>query len=387
VSKGSQNDPVDVAASLPQPGTPGAGPPGFLPGTLVFGVAAAAVTVSGSVLFGWYSIRVIAISVAVALLAEFALNAIRRRSAAGSNGRALLVGMLFACTLPPTVSWQVVLTGSLLAILVGQTMSGGTGNYIWHPVAIGRVAVQILFFNEMTPDRLPVLGPGRLLWGNLEHAQRLPPLATWASCPLPPGVEAWLVQPVDSLLRANLVGRSGDPASGLLAFIRDAAPPWRDTLTGVAGGAIGEACGVVILVAACLLIWRGFLRWPMLVAGLATAALAAAILPVPTGDAAGRSLTLPGLVTSDGLPVGFAYVMYHLTAGGFLFVLLLLAPAPSSSPLTRRGHAWFGGIIGALTIILRVVVGLPAAAYWALLAANTLVPVINRLTRRRVFGT
>ncbi|MHC4441259.1 MAG: hypothetical protein ACYTA5_01570 [Planctomycetota bacterium] len=32
-------------------------------------------------------------------------------------------------------------------------------------------------------------------------------------------------------------------------------------------------------------------------------------------------------------------------------------------------------------------VGLPASAYWALLIANTFVPLINRVTRRRVFGT
>ena len=36
--------------------------------------------------------------------------------------------------------------------------------------------------------------------------------------------------------------------------------------------------------------------------------------------------------------------------------------------------------------LLRLLTGIPAAAYWALLIANASVPVIDRLTRRRVFG-
>jgi electron transport complex protein RnfD len=89
----------------------------------------------------------------------------------------------------------------------------------------------------------------------------------------------------------------------------------------------------------------------------------------------------------EGLPVGLVYVAYQLTACGLLFVVMLLAPDPTSSPLTNRGHALFGATIGVLTITLRMVMGLPEAAYWALVMANTLVPLINRVTRRRVFGT
>jgi electron transport complex protein RnfD len=160
-------------------------------------------------------------------------------------------------------------------------------------------------------------------------------------------------------------------------------------LTGTAGGAIGEACAIAIIIAGMLLLWRGFLRWPMVLAAVAAAAVMAMLLPVhvhPPGEP-GITYWLPGAAIWHGLPVGLAYVCYHLTAGGFLLVVLVLAPDPSSSPLTSRGHMYFGLIIGAATILLRVVVGIPASAYWALLLANTLVPIINRFTRRRVFGT
>lgn len=394
-SDNSNRLPPDGLSHLPKAGALRIGPPphlqgsrGLLPITVTFTIAAAVVAASGLVLFGWYSLRVLAISMAVTLLVESVFNAIKGRSPSWSDSHALLIGILFACTLPPTTSWPVVFTGALISILLGEALIGGMGNYIWHPVAFGRVAVQILFHRELTPERWPVLGPGKLLWGNVEHSAVLPPLAQWGSHPLPADADAWLVRPVDDLLRSGIIGAGTDSASGLVAFIRDQSPPWRDTLTGLAGGALGEACGVAILIAACLLIWRGFLRWPMLLAAVGAAALTAALLPIPLqGHERLTSLALPGLTVWQGLPVGAAYVMYQLTAGGFLLVVMLLASDPSSSPLTWRGHLWFGAIIGVLTIVLRVTAGLPAAAYWALLAANTLVPIINRLTRRRTFGT
>jgi electron transport complex protein RnfD len=381
---------------LPEPGRLRIGPPphwhglpGIIPITMTFALAALIAVMSGGLLFGGYALRVVVISVSVAMLIGSASNAIKGRSPSWSESHALLVGLLFACTLPPTVSWRVVVTGAMIAVVFGEAISGGVGNYLWHPVALGRIAVQILFYNELTPQHWPVLRPEQMIWGNLGRAVELPALQSWASAASPEWIHAWLVHRTEDLLRTPLPGGSAEPASALVTFLRDLAPAWRDTLTGAAGGGIGEACGIAILVAACLLIWRGFLRWPMLIAAIASAALAAAVLPVQVQLADGTlgSCPLPGLAMHNGLPVGIGYVMYHLTAGGFLLVLLLLASDPSSSPLTSKGHAMFGGFIGLATVFLRVEVGVPAAAYWALLGANTLVPLINRATRRRVFGT
>ncbi len=387
---------TDAAALLPEPGRLRLGPPpyrqglpGIIPITVTFALAACIACSSGVVLFGWQSIRVVAISVGVALLVESAFNAIKGRSPSWSESHALLIGLLFACTLPPNVSWRVVVVGAFISVMLGEALSGGIGNYLWHPVALGRIAVQMFFYEELTPHHWPVLASGRLLWGDLGLADMLPALTRWSSAVAPQGVDAWLVRRTDDLLRVPLAGADGDAASALAGFVRDLAPAWWDTLSGVAGGAIGEACGAALLVAAGLLVWRGFLRWPMLLGAVVAAGLAAAVLPVrvemPDGTLV--SCALPGLMVHDGVPLGIAYVMYHLTAGGFLLVVLLLAPDPSSSPLTSRGHALFGAVIGFATVLLRVEAGLPAAAYWALLAGNTLVPAINRATRRRVFGT
>jgi len=381
---------------LPEPGAlrsvhspHGHGPTGVAPlmGTLL--VAGVVVSSTGVVLFGWHALRVLAISIAVTVLIESVFAALTQRSRSWSEGHALLIGILLACTLPPTASWQVVVTASALAILVGQIVPGGVGNYLWHPVALGRVAVQMLFHEQLTPARWPVLAPGRFVTGSLDLARELPILSRWDTQPLPAGIEAWLVtRPVDHLRSVLPVDAAAGPAEALAQLVSDALPPWPATLTGGAGGAIGEACVIAALGVGLLLTWRGLLRWPALLAALASVAVLAAVLPVhiqPAGESI-QPCWLPGLLFHQGLPVGWVYVCYHLTAGAFPFVLCILAADPTSTPLTSRGHLVFGLVIGAATVLLRILAGVPASAYWALLIANTCVPVINRLTRRRVFG-
>lgn len=385
-----------AAAILPEPGRLRLGPPphwrglpGLLPISLTFMVAAGVAAGAGVVLFGWYALRVLVTSVIMSLLVESVFNVAKGRSPKWSERHALLIGLLFACTLPPTASWRVVMTGAFIAVMLGEALSGGIGNYLWHPVALGRVAVQMLFYDEMTSPHAIVLAPGRLLWGDLQAAEALPALRAWLSYVPAQAVDAVLVTPTEDLLRMPLPGHGGDAASGLTAFVRDLAPSWQDAWAAMGGRGVGEACAAAVLLAACVLAWRGLLRWQLVVAAVASAMVAAAVLPVrvETSDGGLLVCSLPGLVFDGGMPVGAAYVLSHLTAGGFLFVVLLLAPDPSSSPLTSRGHIVFGIIIGGLTIVLRVLAGLPAAAFWALLAANTAVPLIDRLTRRRVLGT
>jgi len=360
---------------------------GILPATWTWLTVATVLAASGLVLFGLQSVQVLAVSVAVALLTESLFSFLARRSRSWSETHALLIGALLACTLPPNVPWIVPATGAAIAVLAAQALLGGLGNYVWHPVALGRVAVQLLFHDALTPSRWPVLAPGHLFWGDLAPSTPLPDLWTWGSAP-PAGVESWsLLRTADALVAPLPMAKNG-PAESLAHLVRDVLPPWSDTLTGVAGGAIGEACAIAVIAAGLVLMWRGILRWQLVAGALLAAAFAAAALPTSLGGGQdGTSLWFPGLVVWQYLPVGLAYVCYQLTAGGLLLVVLVLACDTTSSPLTSRGHAVFGPVIGAGTVALQTVVGLPAAPYWALLAANTLVPIINRCTRCRVLGT
>jgi electron transport complex protein RnfD len=58
-----------------------------------------------------------------------------------------------------------------------------------------------------------------------------------------------------------------------------------------------------------------------------------------------------------------------------------------TSPVTHAG-AWIYGVgIGLLVVLIRIWGGLPEGVMYAILLMNALVPIINRTTRPRVFGT
>jgi electron transport complex protein RnfD len=154
----------------------------------------------------------------------------------------------------------------------------------------------------------------------------------------------------------------------------------------VVGGGVGETCFVAVLAGGLVLIGSRRSRWQLPVAALGTVALLAAVWPVRV-DAGQAPTWFPILALREGFPVGAALVLFQLTGGSLAVACLLIAPDPTSTPLTGRGHLLFGAGLGALTFVARVSGLSPGSAYWAVLAMNTLVPLIDRVTRRQVFGT
>lgn len=388
----------DHTVPLPEPGLLRAVPaphwhglPGSSVITMTFVAATSLVLVGSVLLFGWATLRIVGLSVTSALIMEAILHTLMHRPRTWSEGHALMLGLLMACTMPPTVSWKVPVAATSLTVFIGHIVLGGLGNHPWHSVAIGRVLIQWVMPGAFTLEHWPVLARGQLIWGSLrpERAEVLLPPASWSSVNVPAGVEAWLrPRPVDQLRRPLASGDADHAGEVLAAFVRDHLPPWQETLLGTAGGAIGEAMVLVLLVAGMLLMWRGILRGTSLLGAVASFLVLAMVLPVQVEATSGTTaMWLPGVQFWQGWPIGLVYVFYQLTAGSFLFVVLLLGCDPSSSPLTRRGQLIFGVLLGSLTIALRCFIGLPADAFWALLIANSCVPAIDRLTHRRVFGT
>ncbi|GMV96749.1 MAG: hypothetical protein AMXMBFR83_11090 [Phycisphaerae bacterium] len=256
---------------------------------------------------------------------------------------------------------------------------------LWHPVALARVAVEVLFPSQLHPARWPVLGPGYRAWGDLDAARELP--ALWsAGAALPDGYEAWfVVRPVDVLRRELAVPAGVSPAEALAAMVRDALPSGWDHLSGTAGGTIGEAGLAAMIVAGLVLMWWGTLRWPVPTLAVLAAVAVAGVWPIPVrpAEAPPTRLWLPLFDRVDGLPVGVVYALWQASAGELPLVVTFLACEPTRSPTTLRGQALFGAMIGGLTVALRVGLGVAGAGYWALLMMNTIVPALGRARRGR----
>jgi Na+-translocating ferredoxin:NAD+ oxidoreductase RnfD subunit len=165
------------------------------------------------------------------------------------------------------------------------------------------------------------------------------------------------------------------PAGPLTTAVRDLLPGTWDMLIGAIAAPIGQGSTLAIIAAGMLLIWRGYLRWALVLAALAGATAAAAVLP------AGEAGWLPIRYTAEGQPVGLIWVSVQVLLGSTLFAVLL-GGETVTSPRTNRGQAVYGFGVGALTVALRWWPVALLSGCWAVLAMNTLVPLIDRFDRR-----
>ncbi|MFQ5502925.1 MAG: RnfABCDGE type electron transport complex subunit D [Phycisphaerae bacterium] len=349
-------------------------------------LASAWVGVCGIALYGPAAIRILLICMASATAARLGLAMALRQPVSGRFVRAGLIGLLFGLTLPATVPWQIALLGSVIAILLGQGVFGG----VLHPALVGRVVVQFVFgpyLSLATGGALalsPVLTPADLFVGDLFNAERVEHYQGWLSTQEATTKDAYLLErPVQELRRFAQTGVDSDGGLPYVSLLRDALPPWYETVIGAVPGGIGETCAVALIIAGLFLIYRGYLRWQLPVVLLGSAALAAAILPVDLG---GNYQWFPALEVEQGSAVGLAYVLYHLTSGQLMLGAFLLAGDSLSSPMRVHGQIVFAAGVGVLTIFMRLYGVLEGECYWSILMMNVLVGTINHRMKRPVLG-
>ncbi|MFQ5429672.1 MAG: RnfABCDGE type electron transport complex subunit D [Phycisphaerae bacterium] len=347
-------------------------------------LAASVVGLAGVILFGRTALELLIVSSLSAVASEVALGVLMGRRGEGRLQRAFLYGLLLGLTLPATAPWYVAVIGSVIAIAAGVGVFGG----LLHPTLVGRVVVQFLFANRLgfagALAISPVLAPGHLLWGDLSNHGRVSNYQGWLATPQPDGKDALLLERPVLILRhfaQRGLGNEGDLRFEPL--VRDALPPWTDTVLGTVAGNIGETCTLAILLMGLYLIYRGYLRWQLPVAVLAAAALAASILPV---ELSGHYRWFPALEFEQGRAVGLAYVLYHLTAGQIMLGAFLLAGDVIASPVRVQGQLIFAAGIGVLTIFMRLYGVLEGECYWSILIMNALVGTIDRRTKRPILG-
>lgn len=358
-------------------------------------LAAALVAACGVVLFGPAAVEVILVAVLAAVVGDFAVGFATRRPVIGGFSHACLTGLLVALMLPANVPWYVPMFASLVAVMLGKGLFGGLGHYIWQPAVVGRVAVQFLFSGHLSLGATaalalsPVLTPGHLIAGDIRDARPIN-MATyrgWFATDQPATSDAWKMErPVQALRRFAEAKIQPDGDLIHAPLLRDALPPWQDTVFGTVPGGIGETSSLALIVVGLYLIYRGFLRWQLPVAVLASAAVAAAVLPIEVGGNDPGYCWLPILETEPGRAVGVAYVLYHLTAGQLMLGAFLLAGDMIATPQRTRGQWIFGAGIGLLTIFMRLYGVLEGECYWAILIMNALVPSIDSRMKRPVLG-
>jgi electron transport complex protein RnfD len=263
--------------------------------TVLCGLAPTAAV--GVYLFGVRALGIMALSVATAVGVEALIEQLTHRPVSSRDCHAVLIGLLLALILPPTVPWWIPVVGATVAIILGKMVFGGLGTYPFNPVLVAWVVLKLSWAERMT---------------------------------------LFIAPHTTEQVLTPLMAVKEDPALfysyGLLALFLGDKP-----------GPIGAVSGAAILGGGLLLLARGIIRWHIPASFLGGVALFAGILrainpdiypPVAFhllggGVLLGAFFLAPEPVTSPVTPRGM--VAFGLLAGLVTMVIRMWGAHPDGS--------------------------------------------------------
>jgi Na+-transporting NADH:ubiquinone oxidoreductase subunit B len=138
---------------------------------------------------------------------------------------------------------------------------------------------------------------------------------------------------------------------------------WLNSFLGIIPGSVGETSTLLCIVGAAILIATGIGSWKIMAAVI--------------GGVVGTSLLLNGV--NQGTNPMFAVPFYwHLVVGGLAFGLVYMATDPVSASMTEKGKWIYGGLIGFMTVLIRVInPAFPEGIMLAILFGNVFAPLID----------
>ena len=287
-------------------------------------LAALPAVILGISQYGAPALGVIGLSMSVAMITEFVMNYFMKRPVNMGNGQAAMIGLLFAMMLPAATPWWAVLTGAVVAILLGKEVFGGTGANPFNPVL---VAIALLM----------------LSWKGIMNFN-------------------------EALVNYDLGFMMDYPLATLKHFGVSAVSEFGpiDLLMGRQSGGIGTTFGLGLIIGGIYLILRGIIRWEISVSFLA-------------------GIFVTALLFNLSDPARYASPAFHLLTGYTLIGAFFLATEDSSSPVNLIPMLIYGFCAGFLTVLIRNIGAFLDGVVFALLLMNVASPLLDKI-RPKAFG-
>ncbi len=330
--------------------------------------ALAPAAVFAGYVFGWRAYLHMALAVGTAVAVEALITRLRLKRVTVGDGSAVVTGLLVAFCLPAHARWFVPVVASAVAIGIAKQAFGGLGCNIWNPALVGRAFVHVSFPQDMNPSAWPML-TGDHFVGDVGTAVG----------GLPEGVDAVSGATPLAHLKAIADASTTGPPGHL--------PDLWEMAVGTTGGSIGETSAILLLLGAVYLIYKGWVRWQVPVAYLATVAVGTLLLPLDCGEKGWVAVVWQAGAWQGGAAApAVRFLACHLLGGGLMLGALYMATDMVTSPMTTKGLWIFGAGCGVLTVVIRFYGGYPEGVCYAILLMNTAVPLIDRWTPPRIFG-
>ena len=233
-----------------------------------------------------------------------------------------VTSMLYSLILPASIPlWQVAI-GIVFGVVVGKEVFGGTGKNILNPALVARAFLYFAYPAQLSGD------------------------AVWV--------------PVDGYSGATALSISAsDGHQSLAANGID----WWSAFLGFMDGCIGETSSLAILFGGIFLIYTKIGNYRLIAGCLIGTALMS---------------TLFNLIGSDTNPMFAMPFWWHIVIGGYMFGLIFMVTEPVSASMTNLGRWWYGGLIGVMCVLIRVVnPAFPEGMMLAILFGNVFAPLID----------
>ncbi len=237
----------------------------------------------------------------------------------------LVTSLLFPLILPPTIPWWQVVLGISFGVVIGKEIFGGVGMNVLNVALTSRAFLYFAYPAQISGD------------------------AVWVGA---------APAAVDGFSMATPLGALADPAA-------EAVIDYGDAFWGCIPGSMGETSTFACLIGALILIITKVGSWRIMlgcVLGMAGLSYLFNILPGTTS------------------PLFAVTPLQHFVLGGFAFGAVYMATDPVSAAHTLKGQYIYGVMIGALTVLVRVVnVGFPEGIMLAILFMNVFAPIIDTI--------
>ncbi|MBQ6204261.1 MAG: NADH:ubiquinone reductase (Na(+)-transporting) subunit B [Prevotella sp.] len=235
----------------------------------------------------------------------------------------LVSGMIIPLILPINCPLWILIIAIAFAVIFAKEIWGGTGMNIFNVAVATRLFLFFSYPSKMTGDTVWVATDKIFGLGN-----QLPDAFTAAT---PLGEVAQGVVPQASL---------------------------NDMIIGLIPGSIGETSVIAIAIGAVILLWTGVASWKTMLSVFLGGGLMAVLF---------KSLGMTELEWYE-----------HIVLGGFCFGAVFMATDPVTSARTECGKWYYGFIIGALAVIVRVMnPGYPEGMMLAIFFGNMIAPLID----------
>ena len=240
----------------------------------------------------------------------------------------LVSGIIIPLIIPIGCPLWMLALACAFSVIFCKEIFGGTGMNIFNPAIAARMFLFFAYPSVMTGDKVWVAQESIFGLGNT-----LPDTFT-AATPL------------------GQIAQGVDPNTCVCDYIFGFIP-----------GSIGETSVIAIAIGACILLVTGIASWRTMCSVFVGGAVMACLF-----EQTGQSITW----------------WHHFVLGGFAFGAVFMATDPVTSCRTTTGQYFYGFIIGAMAIIIRVMnAGYPEGMMLAIFFGNMIAPTIDHFVVER----